>query len=194
MAKGYRLWVLALLTVGLVISILSGTSLCNFGGCTEAHQYRLFGLPFPLVGIGFFLVGALLVVGVGKFPVLDIIFSSMVAGAAGAEINMILLQKNVIRAWCPLCLGIAAVIFLLTAGQLGRYLLSRKEGVYMNVKSVYKPLMMCAVALLGFTLTFSGIAKKEAVASQLNFNLGKQDSKLEVYLFSDWLCPVCATD
>jgi len=50
---------------------------------------------------------------------------------------------------------------------------------------------MFAAALLGFTLTLSGIAKPEASASQLNLYMGKQDSKLEVYLFSDWLCPIC---
>ena len=46
--------------------------------------------------------------------------------------------------------------------------------------------------MVGFTLTFSGIAKEEASAGQLNLYLGKQDSKLEVYFFSDWLCPFCA--
>jgi protein-disulfide isomerase len=40
-------------------------------------------------------------------------------------------------------------------------------------------------------VTFSGIAKPDAAASQLNLSLGNQQSKVEIYLFSDWLCPVC---
>jgi protein-disulfide isomerase len=122
---------------------------------------------------------------------MDLMFSLLVAGAAGAEINMILLQKNVIRAWCPFCLGIAAIVYLLTACQLGRHLMISKEESHMFPKSVYKPVMMVASAMLGFTLTFSAIAKPEAVAGQLNLYMGKQDSKLEIYLFSDWLCPNC---
>ena len=191
MSNYYRTFVFALLAIGLVVSIISGTDLCNFGGCTEAHQYRLFGLSFPAFGIAFFLLAGVAFSVANRFPAMELLFSLLIAGAAGAEMNMILLQKNVIRAWCPLCLGIAAVIYLLTAFQLGRYLTVLKEEK-MRLKSLYKPLMMCAMALLGFTLTFAGIAKEEAAASMLNYHLGKQDSKLEVYLFSDWLCPVCA--
>lgn len=180
-----------LITIGLVISILSGTNLCNFGGCTEAHQYRLFGLSLPVSGIGFFVLCGLLVSVKTRFPFTDTLFSLLLAGAAGSEIHLILLQKNVIRAWCPLCLGIAAVVYVLTAMQLGRYFISCKEDLPMSYKCFYKPMMMGVAGVLGFFLTFSGMAKPEASAGQLNLYLGKQDSKLEVYLFSDWLCPMC---
>ena len=62
----------------------------------------------------------------------------------------------------------------------------------MNLKTLGKPLLLFATAMVGFALTFSGIAKEEASASQLNLYMGKQDSRLEVYFFSDWLCPYCA--
>jgi protein-disulfide isomerase len=191
MSKRYRIFILVLLTIGVVVSIISGTNMCNFGGCTEAHQYRLFGFSFPLVGIFFFGLAGTLIFFVNRFPLMDLMFSLFLAGAAGSEINMILLQKNVIQAWCPLCLGIAVIIYLLTASQLCRHLTSFKEGFLMNLKFLHKPVLMCVAALLGFTLTLSGIAKQEASAGQLNLSMGKQDSKLEVYLFSDWLCPVC---
>lgn len=191
MNNRYRIFVLVLLTIGVIVSIISGTNLCNFGGCTEAHLYRLFGLSFPVVGIVFFGLAGMLIFFATRFPLMDLMFSLFLAGAAGSEINMILLQKNVIQAWCPLCLGIAAIIYLLTACQLGRHLTSFKEGFPMNMKFIHKPVLMVAAALLGFTLTLSGIAKQEASAGQLNLYMGKQDSKLEVYLFSDWLCPVC---
>ena len=73
--------------------ILSGTSLCNFGGCTEAHQYRLFGLSFPAFGIIFFTAAGLLTVLINRFPWTGDTLDLLLAGAAGAEINMILLQK-----------------------------------------------------------------------------------------------------
>jgi thioredoxin family protein len=191
MNKYYRLFVMLLLVAGLVLSIVSGTDLCNFGGCSEAHLYRLFGLSFPAAGIAFFVLAALLVCLGNRFPGAFMVYDLLLAGAAGAEISMILLQKNVIRAWCPLCLGIAAVVYLLAAGQLGRYLKSCKEEFTMNLKTLGKPLLMCTAALLGFILTFSGIAKPEAAAGQLNLSLGNQESRLEVYVFSDWLCPFC---
>ena len=95
MGKRYRIFVLALLAIGLVLSILSATSLCNFGGCTEAHQYRLFGLPFPASGIVFFTAAGLLTVLANRFPWAGSVLSLLMAAAAGAEINMILLQKYV---------------------------------------------------------------------------------------------------
>lgn len=194
MSKRYRIFVLALLAIGLVLSLLSHTNLCNFGGCTEAHQYRLFGLALPWVGIVFFTMAILLVALKRRVPATGLLFNLLLAGAAGSEVNLIMLQKYVIRAWCPLCLGIAAVVYLLAAGQLGRYVISIKEEFHMRPKSVGKPLLMSIAVLLGFYLAFSGLAKPEAsaAANQLNLYQGKQNSKLEVYLFSDWLCPFCA--
>ncbi len=194
MGKRYRIFVLSLLAIGLVLSGLSATNLCSFGGCTEAHQYRLFGLPLPGVGITFFVLATLLVLLRRRLPVAGLLFNLLLAGGAGSEINLIMLQKYVIRAWCPLCLGIAAIVYLLAACQLARYLTSLKEEFHMRPKSVGKPLLMSIAVLLGFYLAFAGLAKPEASAAggQLNLYQGKQDSKLEVYLFSDWLCPFCA--
>ena len=52
--------------------------------------------------------------------------------------------------------------------------------------------MICIAALTGFILSFSGLDKPAVAESQLNLYMGKQDSKLEVYFFSDWFCPFCA--
>jgi protein-disulfide isomerase len=187
----YRLVVLVLLMVGLALSVISGTDLCNFGGCTETHQYRLLGFSFPAVGIVFFVLAGLLVSVMNRFSYAGLLLNLLLAGAGGAEINMILLQKNVIKAWCPVCLGIAAIIYLLILGNFINYLIYRKEKISMNPKNIYKPLLIGIVALFSFIVTFSGIAKPDASASQLNLSLGNQNSKLEIYLFSDWLCPVC---
>jgi protein-disulfide isomerase len=187
----YRFFVLTLLTIGLVLSIISGTDACNFGGCTEAHQYRLLGLTFPALGIAFFIMTGMLVVLSNRFSFLSLLYNFFLAGAGGAEVNMVLLQKNIIKAWCPVCLGIAAIIYLLLIGNLARYILYRKENFTMNVITIFKPLSILLVALFSFIITFSAIAKPDASASQLNMAVGNQQSKLEIYVFSDWLCPVC---
>jgi uncharacterized membrane protein len=191
MGKRYRFFVLALLTIGLALSLISGTDLCNFGGCNETHQYRLFGLPFPAVGTVFFVLAGILVILGDRFSPAGLLFNLLLAGAAGAEINMILLQKNVIKAWCPVCLGIAAVIYLLLLGTVVKHLIYRKENVFMNTKSSCKTLFICMTLLLGFLTTVSAIAKPDSSAGQINVSLGNQNSPLSVYVFSDWLCPVC---
>lgn len=187
----YRIFVQALLALGLALSIISGTSLCNFGGCTEAHQYLLLGLPFPAIGIAFFSLAGLLVSLTNRFSRAGLLFDLLLAGAGGAEINMILLQKNVIKAWCPVCLGIAALIYILLLGNLVRHFNCQKEKFTMSTKIVCKPALIFAVALISFFATFSGISKPDASASQLNLVLGNQKSKTEIYLFSDWLCSGC---
>jgi len=191
MGYRYRIFVLSLLTLGLALSIISATDLCNFGGCNETHLYRLLGLPFPAVGVVFFVLAGILTALTRKFLTAEFYLNLLLAGAGGAEINMILLQKNVIKAWCPVCLAIAALIYLLLLTNFVRYFLTRKEKFCMNQKSIFKPLSIVVVALLSFMVTFSGIVKPDAVAGQLNLSLGNQQSKLEIYLFSDWLCPVC---
>ncbi len=192
MGKLYRLYLLILIAVGLAISVITATNLCTFGACTEVHKYLLFGISFTPIGIAFFILAGTFVTLMNRLPVASLFFNLLLAGAAGAEVNMILLQKNVIGAWCPLCLAAAVIVYMLTLSQLGRYFYSLKEEFQMNLKSFGKPLLLFITALVGFTLTFSGIAKEEASAGQLNYYVGKQDSKLEVYFFSDWLCPFCA--
>jgi len=192
MNNRYRLFLLLLIAVGLVISLITATDLCTFGACTEVHKYLLFGISFTPIGIAFFILAGLFVSLANRFPGAQLLFNLLLAGASGAEINMILLQKNVIGAWCPLCISAAVIVYLLSLSQLSRYFYSIKEGFQMNLKTFGKPLLLCVTALVGFTLTFSGIAKEEASAGQLNLYLGKQDSKMEVYFFSDWLCPFCA--
>ena len=63
----------------------------------------------------------------------------------------------------------------------------------MNVKWYASRFLLLAVACAaGFFTSFYGITNPEAsAAGQIETSLGKQGSKVEVYIFSDWLCPVC---
>jgi protein-disulfide isomerase/uncharacterized membrane protein len=192
MSKSYRLSVLVLLLGGVVISILSGTDFCTFGGCTEAHKYTLHGIPFPIVGFSFFSAATVVVFLMGRVPYTHFLYDTLLAGAAGAEINMILLQKKVIGLWCPLCVAAAVIVYILAVLRLGGYLKSCKEEFQMNFKSMGKPLLILVTAVFGFILTFSGMDKEEASASQLDLYTGKKSSKVEVYFFSDWFCPFCS--
>jgi uncharacterized membrane protein len=192
MSKGCRIFLFLLLTGGLVLSILSGTSLCSFGGCTEAHQYRLFGLPLPGIGITFFVLAGLFAAIGSRFSPALMLFNLMLAGAVGSEIQLIMLQKYVIKAWCPLCLGIAAIVFVMAAVQLGRYLISPKEGTHMKLRRIATPLILSIALLSGFFLSFAGLDKPAAAEGKLNLAMGNQRSSLETYFFSDWLCPFCA--
>jgi Vitamin K epoxide reductase family/Thioredoxin len=190
--KGHRIFFFLFAAAGLMLSALSGTDLCSFGGCAEAHRYLLFGLPLPGVGIAFFTLAGLFAAIGSRFSPALFLFNLMLAGAVGSEVELILLQKYIIKAWCPLCLGIAATVFLMAGVQLARYITSFKEGSHMKLKLVVKPLLIGIALLAGFSLTLAGLDKPAAAEGKLNLHLGKQESTLEVYFFSDWLCPFCA--
>lgn len=178
--------------VGMVLALLSATDLCNFGGCTTAHEYRFFGIHLAAVGTTYFgLVAATMLVSL-RLPAAEQLIAPLLAGGAGAELMMLHLQKNVIQAWCPLCVGIAIVVFLLCILQTSRFLLDPRRLSPMNRRPFLSKLLIIAVALLsGFFVSLAGISKPEAAATPMDTGLGKQASKVEVYVFSDWLCPIC---
>lgn len=179
-----------LLITGLVLALLSWTDLCSFGGCTEAHEYRFYGVSLPLLGTIYFICLLLLKALVGRLAACQDLLLVSLAGGAGAEGVMIHLQKNVINAWCPLCIGIAFVVFVLLVitvvsvgyGERGLSSMNRR-GFFARV------LILVVAAAVGFAVSFVGIKKPEAAG--IDATLGKQSAKMELYLFSDWLCPIC---
>ncbi len=182
----------ALTISGLVLAALSGTDLCNFGGCTEAHTYRFFTMSLPLAGMLYFgLISASLLL----FSFIEksgILLSLLLAGGAGAELAMLHLQKNVIQAWCPLCLGIAVVVYLLCIVRVITTLPESRRIFDMNRRYfLYKSALISATVVAGFLISIFGITRPEAIASSIETSLGKQSGKIEVYVFSDWLCPMC---
>jgi len=182
-----------LIIAGIVLAILSGTDLCNFGGCTTAHQYRFFVFKLPILGLLYFSALGAAVAASVFIPAFEKTLPVLVAVGVGAEITMIHLQKNVIQAWCPLCLGIAAVVCLLAILVARKQYLEARRLSPMNVKWYASRFLLLAVACAaGFFTSFYGITNPEATAAgQMDTSLGKQGSKVEVYIFSDWLCPVC---
>lgn len=181
-----------LILAGLVLAILSWTDLCSFNGCTDAHEYRFYGLSLPMVGTGYFCILAFLVTLSSRWSNCEGLFSLALAGGAGAELVMIHLQKNVIEAWCPLCLGIAFTVYLLCIHRIYIFFQnSRRQSPMNKPHFISRSLLLVVTAAVGFIISFSGIKKPEAAG--LETSMGKQTSKIEVYVFSDWLCPICVT-
>lgn len=179
-----------LILTGLVLSLLSWTDLCNFGGCTEAHEYRFFSLPLPLTGTVYFSALALLRLAAGNWSPAGLLLALALAGGAGAELTMIHLQKNVIQAWCPLCLGIASTVYLLCILGVRESLQeSRRLSPMFSRWFISRSLLLLVAAAAGFLVSFTGITKPEAAGPETY--LGKPSSKIEVLIFSDWLCPNC---
>ena len=181
----------ALLTLtGLVLAALSWTDLCSFMGCSEAHEYRLFGISLQLVGTLYFCILAITMLLSTRFSSCAPLVNLTLASGAGAELMMLHLQKNVIQAWCPLCVGIAVVVYLLCGVAIIGAVIESREIKTMNKRKLFsKALLLIVAALAGFAVSFAGIKKPEAAG--IDTSLGKQGSKVEVYVFSDWLCPVC---
>jgi len=179
-----------LILAGVFLAVLSWTDLCNFGGCTEAHEYRFYGLPLPLIGTIYFCALAFLLLLSRQWPRCNALFYLALAGGAGAELVMIHLQHNVIEAWCLLCVGIAVIVYLLCIVEIYEALQESRRLPTMNKRQIIsRSLLLLVAAAAGFLVSFAGISKPEAAGPETS--LGKQNSKIEVLIFSDWLCPVC---
>lgn len=179
-----------LVATGLLLAILSATDLCSFNGCNDAHQYRLFGISLPLVGTLYFCILSATMLLSARISFFAPLEQLTLASGAGAELMMIHLQKNVIQAWCPLCLGIAAVVFLLCVVSILGTVIESGGGKPMNKGTLFSRfLLLLVAAVVGFTISFVGIKKPEAAG--IDASLGKKNSTVEVYIFSDWLCPIC---
>jgi uncharacterized membrane protein len=177
---------------GMVLALLSATDLCSFGGCTTAHEYRFFGIHLAAVGTAFFGLLAVAVLLAPRFPFAGTLILPLLSSGVGGELVMLHLQKNVIQAWCPLCVGIAVTVFLLCLLQMRRFLLDSRRLSPMNRRSFLAKLLLAAAALVsGFIISFVGISRPEAATNQSDSFLGKHNAKVEVYVFSDWLCPIC---
>lgn len=185
-APAILVWLATL--AGWVLSIVSLLKICS--ACSEAAQYRIFGLDFGWFGIAFFTValGALFLRH--RHILLNWFVILLLFGAAGAEAHFIWLQKYEIGQWCPVCLGLAASVFLASAAISWETIRnSTAQGVAMKSKVVF-----CIIATLCFSLGLGGAilgVKKEADAAELDLFLGKKSSPTTVYFVSDWFCPAC---
>lgn len=194
-------WVVASATAaGLILSILSWANVCTTA-CSAAHEYRFFGMPFAWIGVAFFfLAGVLHYLSLEK-PILSTYLGWMMAGALGSEVIFVGIQKYVIGGWCPICLGIAAMValVLLMYGvayikKLSTYNHTRQKDLFM--KHLYKSMTPLAFFAVGLLAAFIGVAKPvdaaDNTAAVVNrLEMGNKNSDTKVYFITDWFCPAC---
>jgi hypothetical protein len=178
----------ALIVAGLILSAASLLEICS-AACSEAHTYRLYKADFGWVGIATFVALALLRfcrAGVAA----RMAFAFILSAACGAEVWFLVVQKTVIRAWCPLCVSIAVCVFLLAGVVAAEDWIYEEDTVrFMNR---YKRVGVALAGFAcGFLVAFFGVAKTDAQAQPLTIWMGKADSPAEVYVVTDWFCPSC---
>lgn len=172
---------------GAILILISWYKLCS-SYCTDAHNYRLFGVPFEVTGgLFFLLVGILHILRKTKAVLL------LLAGGFGAEIYFIFLQKTTIGTWCPVCLSIAFCIACLGLCYLFIYTKQPNEEFMHQIRFI--PLLVLTL-IFGLASSFFGVAKidqLEAFESSLKeeIKFGNKSSPIEIYVFTDWACPAC---
>ena len=196
------LYFLAFLAIflGFLLSIVSWLRICS-EECAESHNWCFCGLPFELAGLLFF-IPLLILHGLSKkFPALSFLAFLMLLGALGTEIQLILVQKLQIGSWCPICLSIAACIFVAALCYVIKYFaelsLLRKQGLkgeYMN--TIWKGIAGISVFFLGFLIAVIGVYKIDPLSAQEatlkdSVAFGDKTGTIEVYMFTDWACPAC---
>lgn len=184
----YYLGALAILA-GMILTVVSALKLCT-SACTEAHNYRLFHMPFEIWGATYFVALALCHYFARTEALARKFSEILIAGGLGAELFFIAFQKYQIGTWCPTCLSIAASIGVLALSYL---FWDKREGYMRGWLQVG---LLIAVMTLGFTSSFFGVSKiniLEAAETEMKekIKFGNKSSPIEVYIFTDWACPAC---
>ncbi len=187
---------------GFVFSIISSLGLCD-AECNQTKFYRFFGQPFAMIGLFFFGSAFLLYWLAQKRDIPHFLLGCLLAGAAGAEIRFIAIQKWEIGHWCPLCLAIAGIIALSlllygASAFLRTYRSSKQGNQEFLMKKIPQSLIFLLSGLLGLFLAFTGISKPDYAlraidTMQHQIAFGNKTSPIEVYFVSDWFCDACRT-
>ena len=183
---GLILWLA--IPAGLILSVTALIKICS--SCSETANYRIFDQDFGWFGIGFFVLISCLLFARKRSACLGWLMTSLLFAAAGAEARFIWIQKYDIGQWCPICLGLAAAVFIACCAASWEQLrILTSKGATM--KSIMARLILLPLFFaLGLGAALSGV-KKEADAAELDMYLGKTSSKTTVYFVSDWFCPAC---
>lgn len=180
------------LACGFLLTLLSWAEICS-EACSAVHSYKLYSLSFEAIGFIFFPVTlGLHFLGI-RFWLGKAATSSLLAAAAGSEISFILLQKNEIGNWCPICLSIAAVIGIAMAAYVIEFINNSRSR---RMKNTWIVLGTLCFACLGLLLSNHGIAKEQPLLAaekslQRNITFSNSENTVDVYLFTDWQCPAC---
>lgn len=185
---------------GLTLSIVSWLRICS-EQCSDTHNYRIFGTQFETIGMVFFPSLTACHFLSKRNEYFGWIASLMLAGALGSEMMFIEVQKRDIGHWCPVCLSIAACVFIAFSFYAGTYLINLnstiKEGQKGKImRNVSKGFSSVLCVFIGLFFAYFGIAKVDQLRAQEDsikdrIVFGNLSSPVDVYVFTDWQCPAC---
>jgi thiol-disulfide isomerase/thioredoxin/uncharacterized membrane protein len=185
---------------GLILSVVSWLRICS-EECAETHNYRLLGFPFEYIGLTFFPLVGILHLFSRNSQNLRYLVALLLVGALGAEAMLVLVQKYMIKSWCPVCLSIATCIFIAVLALFADYVVNIKTPLKQKINGVHMSNMLkgsatAFVFLLGFLTVFFGISKMDPLSAEENsvkqkIAFGTTESPISMYLFTDWECPAC---
>lgn len=184
---------------GFVLTILSLANFCK-EGCFKGHAFKLLNLPFEWVGIAYFLLLFISYTLSFRYSIFSLITGLFLAVGVGSEIMFILIQQYVIGRWCPLCLGIAASIFISASAWAIDYFFELQKTIIVGqrekiLKRVKRAILMLSTTATGFLIAFFGVSKQEmtipTIAFEEKITFGKENSPIEIYVFTSWVCPAC---
>lgn len=182
------------LAAAFVLSVFLAVGLCT-EQCKATYSWTIFGMPFAFFGIGFFAL-CLLLFPFRDRPGVRWLFPAMIAGALGAEVTFLYVQHSIIRNWCPMCVAVAFCVGLaaiaLAAGYFSGIRKQFESGRGATMRYLSKGMLLTAVMIAGVVVAFFGLGNpSRSHAEALPLALGKLDSEVEVYVFTDWFCPAC---
>ena len=193
---GFILTSIAIL-IGFTLTFISWSGTCT-EACAESHHYRLYGMHFESIGFIFFTLLTISHFLSYRIPACRTFTSILLASGLGAETSFIIAQKFMVKAWCPICLSIAASLLIAALPSMYTFYQSLFEKTTRGnrMKYLQKGTTILFVGLLGFLFSFFGIAKinpLEGVENEIQKKLafGKTNSPIEVYVFTSWTCPAC---
>ena len=173
--------------VGFALSIVSLLKICS--SCSATAQYRIFGMDFGWFGISYFAVLTIIIVLRRRWDWCDWPASVLLFASAGAEIRFIWIQKYEIGQWCPICLSLAAAVFVACVG-ITWYMFQNYTAKGASMTKLIYIVLVTICFLMGLGGSILGV-KKEVDAAELDLFLGKTSSSTTVYFVSDWFCPIC---
>jgi len=187
------------IAAGWTISALDWAGVCT-EACAEASLYRLFGMPLPPLGTAYFTLCGIACLLRKRHGFFRAALAVLLFGGLGAEIVFTWIQKYVIGAWCPMCIGVAICVAAGCALVAREYFagtdvqLTAGERKFPMKRFAIHAAMVLAALLAGLGVSALGLAKPDAFAAGLTpetLALGSVDSTREVYIVSDWFCPAC---
>ncbi len=186
--------------LGFALTVFQTLNLCT-EACAAVHNYRLHGMKFEIIGMIFFPLLFIFHIFSRYNKAANLIAGLMLAGALGAEIMFVLAQKFIIGHWCPICLSIAGVVGFIALMYIIDYLfhlttLNNEGNRREFMQKIWKAVTSGIVLILGFLFAFTGIAQSNPLQAEENsikdsISFGNKKSPVEIYLFTDWVCPAC---